>query len=138
MHSRSQPCFRTGCAVPRRSVGGRRTPPRGSIGWPAWAPGTSRGSGTRSPARGRWREGCWAWFDEDVIFVQPWGSDPASIRVPVHIWQGRHDRMVPYAHGEWLAAHVPSACPHLSDEHGHLTLLVDSMREIVHELVAAG
>ena len=84
------------------------------------------------------REGYWGWFDEDLMFVQPWGFDPASIRVPVHIWQGRHDRMVPYAHGEWLAAHVPSACPHVSDEHGHLTLLVDSMREIVHELVAAG
>lgn len=81
------------------------------------------------------REGFWGWFDEDLAFVKPWGFDLASLRVPVHIWQGRHDRMVPYAHGEWLAAHIPSACPHLSDSHGHLTLIADSLPEILDELL---
>ncbi len=84
------------------------------------------------------REGYWGWFDENLAEVQAWGFDLASIRVPVHVWQGRHDRMVPYAHGEWLAAHIPTAVPHLSDDHGHLTLVVDSMAEIIDELIAAG
>jgi pimeloyl-ACP methyl ester carboxylesterase len=83
------------------------------------------------------REGYWGWFDDDLVFARPWGFDLASIRVPIHVWQGRHDRMVPYGHGEWLAAHIPTAHPHLSDDHGHLTLLVDSMREIIGELVEA-
>jgi pimeloyl-ACP methyl ester carboxylesterase len=84
------------------------------------------------------RESYWGWFDDDMAFVGPWGFDLASIRVPVHIWQGRHDRMVPYEHGEWLATHVPTAIPHLFDDRGHLTIAVDSMAAALDELVATG
>ncbi len=83
------------------------------------------------------RPGWWGWFDENMADVEPWGFDVASIRVPVHVWQGRRDRMVPYGHGEWLASHIPTACPHLSEEHGHLTLVVDSMPEILDELIGS-
>jgi pimeloyl-ACP methyl ester carboxylesterase len=83
------------------------------------------------------REGYWGWFDDDMAFIRPWGFDLASIRVPVHIWQGGHDRMVPFAHGEWLAAHVGNACPHLFAEHGHLSLAVDSLPRILDELIGA-
>ena len=83
------------------------------------------------------RESYWGWFDDDMVFVRDWGFDLAAIAGPVHIWQGAHDRMVPYAHGEWLAAHVGGACAHLSDEHGHLTLIVDSLPEILDELIRA-
>jgi hypothetical protein len=65
------------------------------------------------------------------------GFDLASIRIPVHVWQGRHDRMVPYAHGEWLAGHVTTAIPHLHEDHGHLSLAVDSLGLILDELTAS-
>jgi len=81
------------------------------------------------------REGYWGWFDDDMAFSHAWGFELEPMRVPVHIWQGGHDRMVPYAHGKWLAAHVGSACPHLFEEHGHLTLVVDSIGPILDELV---
>jgi pimeloyl-ACP methyl ester carboxylesterase len=84
------------------------------------------------------RESGEGWLDDDLLFVRPWGFELGAIRCPVHIWQGEHDRMVPYAHGRWLAEHVPTACPHLHTEHGHLTLLVDSFGRILDELLAAG
>jgi pimeloyl-ACP methyl ester carboxylesterase len=82
------------------------------------------------------RESYWGWFDEDMMFVRPWGFDIEGIRGPVHVWQGAHDRMVPFGHGTWLASHVGGACPHLFEEHGHLTLLVDSLPQILDELIS--
>src|SRR6478735_9102946 len=93
---------------------------------------------TADEVREAFRESYWGWFDDDMAMIRPWGFELASIGVPVHIWQGRHDRMVPFAHGEWLAAHLPTAIPHLFDERGHLTIVVDSMGSILDELVASG
>jgi len=61
--------------------------------------------------------------DDGLAAAAPWGFDLASITVPVAIWQGRQDAMVPYAHGAWLAAHVPGATPHLFEDEGHLSLV---------------
>ena len=80
----------------------------------------------------------WGWFDDDMAFIRPWGFDLTSIRSPVHVWQGRHDRMVPYSHGEWLAAHVPTAVPHLFEDEGHLSLAVTRFGDILDALVQSG
>ena len=84
------------------------------------------------------RSGPWGWFDDDLAFVRPWGFELASIGVPVSVWQGRQDLMVPFAHGEWLVEHIPAARSRLRPEHGHLSLAVGSMGEILDDLLDAG
>jgi pimeloyl-ACP methyl ester carboxylesterase len=80
------------------------------------------------------RNGYWGWFDDDLAFVNPWGFDLAAITGPVHVWQGEHDRMVPFAHGQWLTARIPGAVPHLHPDQGHLSLVVGSFDRILGEL----
>jgi pimeloyl-ACP methyl ester carboxylesterase len=83
------------------------------------------------------RAGLWGWFDDDLAFVRPWGFELATIGVPVSVWQGRQDLMVPFAHGEWLVEHIPTARSRLRPEHGHLSLAVGSMDEILDDLLEA-
>ena len=47
------------------------------------------------------------WVEDDLAFVGPWGFDLASIDVPVLVWQGEEDLMVPGAHGHWLRSTSP-------------------------------
>jgi pimeloyl-ACP methyl ester carboxylesterase len=62
------------------------------------------------------------WVEDDLAFTRPWGFDLGAITVPVSVWQGGEDRMVPFAHGKWLAAHVTGCRVHLYDDEGHLSL----------------
>jgi pimeloyl-ACP methyl ester carboxylesterase len=62
------------------------------------------------------------WLDDDLAFVRGWGFDLNDIGVPMLLWQGRQDLMVPAAHGEWLAEHLPGVEAHLSDDDGHISI----------------
>jgi pimeloyl-ACP methyl ester carboxylesterase len=75
------------------------------------------------------------WRDDDLAFATDWGFRLDGGQVPVAVWQGGQDRMVPYAHGEWLAEHVAGAEPHMLPDEGHLSLAVGAFEEIVVDLV---
>ena len=60
------------------------------------------------------------WVDDDLAFVKPWGFDVGSCGVPVVLAYGRQDKLVPAAHGDWLAAHVPGAVAWVDDGTGHM------------------
>ena len=79
--------------------------------------------------------GCDGWWDDEVANLAPWGFALESIRIPVQLWHGRHDRFVPFAHGQWLARHVPAVDAHLSDDDGHLTLTRNHLDEIYNWLL---
>ncbi len=76
------------------------------------------------------------WRDDDLAFVQAWGFDVASISRPVAVWQGDEDRMVPAAHGDWLAQRIPGARAHADSTQGHLSLLASKLDDVLDELVA--
>jgi len=81
------------------------------------------------------RCGTSGWVDDDLAFVKDWGFRLTDIDVPVLLWQGRQDLMVPFAHGEWLAANIPNVEAQLSDDDGHLTLVVQRVGETTAWLV---
>lgn len=62
------------------------------------------------------------WVEDDLAFTSRWGFEVGDITVPVSVWQGNADRIVPFAYGEWLAAHVAGARAHLYNGEGHLSL----------------
>ena len=70
--------------------------------------------------REAYRNGVWGWVDDDLAFLRPWGFDVSEIRVPVEVRYGAEDVLVPAAHGEWLARHVPNAEVTVVDHAGHL------------------
>ncbi|WP_158607605.1 alpha/beta fold hydrolase [Flexivirga caeni] len=82
------------------------------------------------------KNGVDGWTDDDLAFTRPWGFDLTSIRVPVFVWQGSADLMVPFAHGQWLAANVAGATAHLLDGEGHLSVGVGAMPQMLDELLA--
>jgi pimeloyl-ACP methyl ester carboxylesterase len=80
--------------------------------------------------------GIWGWHDDDLAFARHWGFALGEITVPVTVWQGRQDAMVPYAHGGWLASHLPRARAMLFEDEGHLSLLA-RFDDVVADLLAS-
>jgi len=86
--------------------------------------------------------GEWSWFidvvhralaggmggfiDDDLAGVGAWGFDPADVVAPALFLHGSRDRVVPAAHGEWLARRCPSAELWLRPDDGHISILNQS------------
>jgi pimeloyl-ACP methyl ester carboxylesterase len=84
-------------------------------------------------------EGGWSWFGDVVGQALEGGSEGmtedllagardcgfvlAGSSMPTLLLHGAADRMVPAAHGEWLAAHCPGAELRLIADAGHITVL---------------
>jgi pimeloyl-ACP methyl ester carboxylesterase len=76
-------------------------------------------------------------IDDDLAFTRPWGFAVTDITVPVTVWQGDLDLMVPFAHGQWLARHIPGAQAKLLSGDGHISLVTRYRGEILARLLAA-
>jgi pimeloyl-ACP methyl ester carboxylesterase len=70
------------------------------------------------------------WWDDELAMLAPWGFEFGVIRTPVLLLHGRHDRFVPFSHGEWLARSIPGVEAKLTDDDGHLTLTTRHLDEV--------
>jgi pimeloyl-ACP methyl ester carboxylesterase len=70
------------------------------------------------------------WVDDDLAFLAPWDFDVKRIQVPVLVWQGAHDLMVPADHARWLHQHVARAEGGILPEDGHLTVFTDRIGDV--------
>ena len=84
------------------------------------------------------RTGVEGWLEDDIAFTNSWGFGLEEISVPVMIWQGSADLMVPFSHGQWLAAQLPGTSVHLEQGEGHLSVLLGALDRMLDELMDAG
>ncbi len=69
-------------------------------------------------------------IDDYIAGVTPWGFDFPTIRVPVQLWHGTDDPMVPLSHARWLAAQLPGADIHVEPGEGHISLFANKIPEV--------
>ena len=82
------------------------------------------------------RSGIDGWRDDDLAFTRNWGFGVAALGgAAIAIWQGDEDRMVPRAHGDWLAANISMARAWLLPGDGHLTLVAEKFGQILDDLL---
>ncbi|MER9770137.1 alpha/beta hydrolase [Mesorhizobium sp. M0189] len=60
-----------------------------------------------------------AYVDDFHSFASPWGFELGSIAVPVRIFHGLSDIMVPPCHSQWLQTQIPNASLELFPNVGH-------------------
>lgn len=71
-----------------------------------------------------------------ALFGRPWGFSPRDIRVPIRIWHGDADTIVPISHSEHLASVLPDAEMHVSPGLGHfagfcnMPAVLDAIRDV--------
>jgi pimeloyl-ACP methyl ester carboxylesterase len=121
-----------GAAELRAAAGGRAP-------LEAYLASTEFDSAQFTPADHAALAGAWSWLggvaeqalaggrggmvDDNLAYVAPWGFDPGQVSPPVLFLHGGQDRVVPSAHGEWLARRAPAAELWLRPDDGHISVL---------------
>ncbi len=81
------------------------------------------------------RHGAAGYAHDIALLAQPWGFALEDIRVPVDLWHGEDDDVIPPGHSRYLASVIPGARLHMCPGEAHL-LLWNHLQEVL--LAAAG
>jgi pimeloyl-ACP methyl ester carboxylesterase len=75
--------------------------------------------------------------DMQLFLARPWGFPPQDIRVPVHLWYGDADTLVPLQMGQYLAEVIPGSHLTVYPGEGHM-IFYTHWREMLATLATAG
>jgi len=81
------------------------------------------------------RRGVRAYWWDLALLTRPWGFDLGGIHVPVHLWHGEADNIVPAAMGHYLAAAIRTCQASFLPGEGHF-LVFNHLWDILRVLVA--
>jgi pimeloyl-ACP methyl ester carboxylesterase len=73
-----------------------------------------------------------AW--ELTLIARPWDFRLQDVRMPVSLWQGLVDQILPAPMARRLAAALPACSPHYLPGEGHLSLVVHHIGEVLAEV----
>jgi pimeloyl-ACP methyl ester carboxylesterase len=65
-----------------------------------------------------------------VLYSHPWGFRLEDIRIPVHLWHGEKDRIVPPAMGHHVAESIPACRATFYVNEGHFSIILNRIEEI--------
>lgn len=91
--------------------------------------------GIREALRATWREalrpGVNGALQDGFLFCRPWGFGLDEVRVPISLWHGEADIIVPPAMGRHVAAQLPRCRAQFLWAEGHFSLPIDHLAAIL-------
>jgi pimeloyl-ACP methyl ester carboxylesterase len=75
-------------------------------------------------------------IDDLEVCRAPWGFDPSEVTVPIVLWHGARDRLVPARHALRLGAALPACATRLEPRAGHF-FFSDRVTDIIESVIAA-
>ncbi len=84
------------------------------------------------------RDGLTAAAWDGLLNARPWGFPVHEISIPVHLWHGEKDIIVPPSMGHYLARTIPKCDARFFPDDGHFSLPYGKIREILAKAAGAG
>lgn len=98
---------------------------------------TARRLGQKESIREAFRQGGPGYLDDVRLLASPWGFELERLKVPVQLWYGDEDHVIPPSHSRYLASVIPSALLVACPGEGHM-LLWRHLAEIVQAAISGG
>jgi pimeloyl-ACP methyl ester carboxylesterase len=87
-----------------------------------WLSMPSVNSGAADTIREALRPGAWGYVQDIRVLARPWDFALEDIRVPVQLWHGDEDRVIPLHHGRYLASVIPGATLRICPGEAHMVM----------------
>lgn len=95
-----------------------------------WLSTPSVNNGVVKTLREALRPGVWGYVQDIRVLARPWGFALEDIQVPVQLWHGDQDRVIPLHHGRYLASVIPVATLRVCPGEAHM-LMWNHLAEIL-------